>query len=338
LPKHRILAEAGIETGRRKRQIQRNYRYTRQILEAAYEVLCQNLHEGMLDDAEGDLEILDPRYANRSSNKPLVLEAASLEDGIGSARRAVGSHLQLHPNAHCCMAFAGYSACEVERFVRSLNLQALDGSAGFLSASPVLSDLERTKGYEFDLMVIVNCCVNCREGVLPPHEAPDGEVYRHGCRLHVAMTRAKNDLYLSYHGQPSQWLKGADRTLSFVKWSEVEELHPDDVLTAPEKLPETEHTGRGHPGLLDGEEYCYTGFALGLSREAQQKLCGPVDGRGMTGGGARVKWRTVGDLARDLESDPRTRAMFGPVTSREIRENLSRMSVVSSASGQLSWV
>jgi len=332
LSKHRILTEAGIEIGRRKRQIQRNYRNTRQILEAAYEVLCQNLHEGMLDDAEGDFEILDPRYANRSSNKPLVLEASSLEEEIGYARRVVESHLQVHPNAHCCIAFAGYSACEVERFAKSLNLRALDGSTGFLSESLVLSDLEQTKGYEFDLMVIVNCC----EGVLPPHEAPDGEVYRHGCRLYVAMTRAKNDLYLSYHGQPSQWLKGADDRLSFDRWPEVEELHPGDAIAAPEKLPETEDTDRGHPGLLDGEEYCYTGFALGLSLQAQQKLCELVDGRGMTRGRAKVKWRTVGDLAKDLESDPRTRAMFGRVTSREILDNLGRMPVIGSAAGRLS--
>ena len=328
LPKHRMLTEAGIEIGRRKCQIRRNYRNTRQILEAAYEVLCQNLHDEMLDSPEGELEILDPKYANRSSNKPLVLEAASLEEEIGYARCIVESHLKLHPNSHCCIAFAGYSACEVERFARSVKLRALDGSTGFLLESLVLSDLEQTKGYEFDLVVIVNCC----EGILPPHDCPDDEVYRDGCKLYVAMTRAKNDLYLSYHGQPSQWLSGSDEKLSFVKWSEVEELHLGNPLSAPERIPEVEDIGRGHPNLLNGKQYCYTGFALGLSHEAQQKLCELVDGRGMTMGRIRMKWKTIGDLGKDLELDPRTRAMFGPVTSKEIRENLSRLPATSSAS------
>ena len=329
LPKHRILTEAGIEIGRRKRQIRRNYRNTRQILEAAYEVLCQNLHEEMLDNAEGDLEILDPRYASRSSNKPLVLEAVSLEEEIEYARCVVESHLKLQPNAHCCITFAGYSACEVERFAKSLELRALDGLDEFLLEPLVLSDLEQTKGYEFDLVVIVNCC----EGILPPHDGPDDEVYRDGCRLYVAMTRAKNDLYLSYHGQPSQWLTGSDEKLSFAKWSDVEELHLDNALAAPRKIPEMEDTGRGHPNLLTGEQYCYTGLALGLSHEAQQKLCELVDGRGMIRGRTRVKWKTIGDLGKDLESDPRTRAMFGPVTSKEIRENLSQLPVTNSTSG-----
>lgn len=330
LPKHRILTEAGIEIDRRKRQIRRNYRNTRQILEAAYEVLCQNLREEMLDNVEGDLEILDPRYANRSSNKPLVLEAASLEDEIGYARCVVESHLELQPNAHCCIAFAGYSACEVERFAERLDLRALDGSAGFLLEPLVLSDLEQTKGYEFDLVVIVNCC----EGILPPHDGPDDEVYRDGCRLYVAMTRAKNDLYLSYHGQPSQWLKESDEKLSFIKWSDVEELHEDNALVAPNKIPEMEDVSCGHPNLLTGEQYCYTGFALGLSHEAQQKLCELVDGRGMTRGRISVKWKTIGDLGKDLESNPRTRAMFGPVTSKELRENLSQLPVINSTSGK----
>ncbi|WP_234853248.1 UvrD-helicase domain-containing protein [Paracoccus everestensis] len=61
LPKHRVLPEAGIDIGGRRRRIQRNYRNTRQILEAAYHVLYQNLHDEMLDRPEKDLEILDPK-------------------------------------------------------------------------------------------------------------------------------------------------------------------------------------------------------------------------------------------------------------------------------------
>ena len=158
LPKHRVLPEAGIDISGRRRRIQRNYRNTRQILEAAYHVLYQNLHDEMLDRPEKDLEILDPKYANRSSNEPLVLKASSLEEEIGYARTVVSSHLKQHPNANCCIALAGYSTCEVERFAKKLGLRALDGSGGFLHEKLVLSDLEQTKGYEFDLVVIINCC------------------------------------------------------------------------------------------------------------------------------------------------------------------------------------
>ncbi|OOY24897.1 hypothetical protein BMI91_00135 [Thioclava sediminum] len=318
LPKHRVLPEAGIDISGRRRRIQRNYRNTRQILEAAYHVLYQNLHDEMLDRPEKDLEILDPKYANRSSNEPLVLKAGSLEEEIGYARTIVRSHLHQHPNSNCCIALAGYSTCEVGRFANKLGLRALDGSGGFLREDLVLSDLEQTKGYEFDLVVIVNCC----EGVLPPHDAPIDEMYRDGCRLYVAMTRAKNDLYLSYHGEPSPWLQSARKKLSFFDWNEVEELNTEFMTLAPEKLPEIEESDDSDIGALNGEQYCYTGYALGLSHEAQEKLRELVDGRGLTRNRERVKWRSVGDLKKDLESSPRARGIFGPKTSVEIRDNL----------------
>jgi len=318
LPKHRILPEAGIDIGGRRRRIQRNYRNTRQILEAAYHVLYQNLHDEMLDRPEKDLEILDPKYANRSSNEPLVLKAGSLEEEIGYARTVISSHLKQHPNANCCIALAGYSTCEVERFAKKLDLQALDGSGGFLHEKLVFSDLEQTKGYEFDLVVIVNCCA----GVLPPHDTPADEMYRHGCRLYVAMTRAKNDLYLSYHGEPSPWLRSAKEKLSFFEWDEVEELDTEFLTQAPKKIPELEESDHSDIGALNGEQYCYTGYAVGLSHEAQEKLRDLVDGRGLTRNRERVKWRSVSDLKRDLGSSPRARSIFGPKTSVELRGNL----------------
>jgi superfamily I DNA/RNA helicase len=317
LPKHRVLPEAGIDIGGRRRKIERNYRNTRQILEAAYHVLYQNIHEQMLERPEKDLEFLDPKYANRSSNEPLVLKAGSLEEEIGYARTVVSSHLNQNPNANCVIALAGYSTCEVERYAKKLGLRALDGSGGFLRERLVLSDLEQTKGYEFDLVVIVNCC----EGVLPPHDTPADEIYRDGCRLYVAMTRAKNDLYLSYHGEPSPWLESAREKLSFFDWEEVEVLDPEFLTDIPEKIPELEERD-DDIGALNGEQYCYTRYAIGLSHEAQEKLRDLVDGRGLTRDRERIKWRTVRDLKMDLENSPKARGVIGPKTSIELRINL----------------
>jgi hypothetical protein len=160
--------------------------------------------------------------------------------------------------------------------------------------------------------------------VLPPHDAPAEEVYRDGCRLYVAMTRAKNDLYLSYHGQPSPWLVSTEEKLSFFEWSDVEAFDDQLLTQAPEKIPELEESNQREISALNGEQYCYTGHALGLSLEAQEKLRDLVDGRGLTSALSRerLKWRSVGELKRDLDSSPRTRAIFGPKTSVELRDNL----------------
>ncbi len=317
LPKHRMLSQAGIHLANRTRRITKNYRNTRQILEAAYHVLYQNLHEEMLDRAEKDLEILDPNYANRSSNDPLVLKADNLAEEIKYARSVVSDHLDLYPHAKCCIAIAGYSLCEIERYARENGLTALDGSHDPLSNPLVLSDLEQTKGYEFDLVVIVNC----QKGVLPPHDAPKEEVYRDGCRLYVAMTRAKNDLYISYHGEPSEWLMSASDKLTFESWGEVTELRNDFEVAVPSHITEIEDEGTSSELSLDGFQFCYTKLAVGLSHEAQHKLMQLVDGRGAREAGrGRVKWRTVSDAMQDLETDPRARRLFGPSTSAELRE------------------
>ena len=109
---------------------------------------------------------------------------------------------------------------------------------------------------------------------------------------------------------------------SFFDWNEVEELGTEFLTQAPEKIPELEESDHGDIGALNGEQYCYTGSALGLSHEAQEKLRDLVDGRGLTRNRERVKWRSVRDLKRDLESSPRARSIFGPKTSVELRDNL----------------
>ena len=319
LPKHRILTEAGIETSRRRRKIEKNYRNTRQILEAAYHVIYQNIHEEMVDRSEKDLEFLDPRYANRSSNEPLVLKAASLEEEVLFARSVVTTQLENHPASRCCIIFAGFTSCEVERFAAKQGVRALDGSANFLDENLVYSDLEQTKGYEFDLVVIVNC----REGILPPVGAPDDEVYRDGCRLYVAMTRAKNDLYLSYHDNPSTWLSDAKDKLSFDNWSEVEEINLDIESSVPEKIKEFEYGAKEKYDELTGEQFCLTSSAIGLSLEAQGKICDLVDGRGMIRNRKRVKWRNMGSFVNDLERDGRVKALVGRgKTEKEILSHI----------------
>ena len=60
----------------------------------------------------------------------------------------------------------------------------------------VLSDLEQTKGYEFDLMIIVNCS----KGSFPPDHIEEEENLDM-VQLYVAMTRAKEDLIISFSGE-----------------------------------------------------------------------------------------------------------------------------------------
>jgi hypothetical protein len=316
LPKHRMLQEAGINTVGRSRRIVRNYRNSREILKAAYDILIENLDEGMLDSS--DLEILDPLYASRSSNEPVVLSASSLEEEIGYARTLAAQHLATNPGHRCCIAFAGYSVHEVEGFAQRLGYRALRGEDGPLEDGLVFSDLEQTKGYEFNLVILVNC----RDGVLPPAGTAPEETFRHGCRLYVAMTRARDELYLSYSGAASKWLNRESRSLSFMNWDDVIAL--DSSLMTPPPTPLRQMDGDAAAGVLSlkGRDFLYTPEARGLSLEAIKKIDELVDGVGLIRKQKRVRWRNMAILKDDLASQPSARLLFGPVVQAEIQERL----------------
>lgn len=316
LPKHRVLSEAGISTSGRARRIVRNYRNSREILRAAYEVLIANLDVSQLDSS--DFEILDPKYASRSSSEPVVLEAESIDEEIGYARSYAAEYLAANQSHRCCITLAGYSARDVEQFGQRLGLRVLRGERSPIEEGLVLSDLEQIKGYEFNVVIIVNC----QKGVLPPEGTPVEEAFRHGCRLYVAMTRARDELYLSFSGQESPWLQRTSDALSFMQWKEVVELKRTFVSGSPKTLEEAEGGNAVEVLRLKGRDFLYTSEARGLSLEAVRKIDELVDGVGLISKRQRVRWRDMKTLMDDLERQPKARQLFGPVVGEEVRRRL----------------
>ncbi|MER8543800.1 AAA family ATPase [Mesorhizobium sp. M1334] len=314
LPKHRSLTDAGLASITRER-IRQNYRNSREILTAAYDVLRNNLYEEMFNSE--DLEILDPKFANFSGDVPMALAADTLEEEIAYARTYAASRLEQGAKT-VCVAFAGFSSRDVKGFAKSCGVTALDGAYDPSSDRLVFCDLEQTKGYEFDTLIILQC----RDGILPPHDAPEEEAYRTSCKLYVAMTRAKRELILSFHGVASPWISEVTNTIGTAMWSEVEILNPTLVQGVPEILPEFEPDRHiGDFGKLTGLQFVYTGNALGISPEAQDKLIELVDGRGMraSGGGRRLRWQNMGALITDLNESRLHDLQFGANVAGELR-------------------
>ena len=317
LPKHRSLAKAGLQLGARDRIIQ-NYRNSREILRAAHSLLMSNLDESLFED--GGLELLDPKFANFSGPAPLALCAEGLELEIAYARTYAQTRLAAGVKS-VCIVIAGYTARDVDAFAARCGVESLNGLYDPLESPLVFSDLEQTKGYEFETLIVVNC----RNGVLPATGAPDEEAYRQGCKLYVAMTRARRELILSFSGEASPWLASVSDTIAVEEWSNCEELDPDLIVGIPEVLPDQENkpVDNSIEGLT-GLEYLFTDNALGLSIEAQEKLEVLVDGRGaIDPNGKRLRWKSLGPAATDLRKNRRSDLIFGPRVSDELRENLA---------------
>jgi hypothetical protein len=320
LPKHRQVNEAGLQNIARER-IRRNYRNSREILATAYDLLKQNLHEELFES--GDLEILDPKFSSFSGSAPVALVAETLAEEIAFARSYSETHLNLGTR-NLCIAFAGYSSRDVKEYADKCGVTALNGAYDPSTDRLVFSDLEQTKGYEFDVLIVVNCC----EHILPARDAPSEEAFRDICKLYVAMTRAKRELVLSYHGSASEWIRAVSTSISTDDWCNIERLNDAFIQSVPCMLSEFDPNVQGDDWVsLKGPEFLYTSNSLGLSLDAQEKIVDLVDGKGLLRGGSgrRLKWTTMKSLLADLTGSRIHDSLLGPTVADEIRSKLGHL-------------
>lgn len=198
------LPKAGLGPGdRERRDIRKNYRNSRQILEAAHELLEAYSGEGTAK-SEG-ITILKPEYAVRMTAKPFAVDH---EDQIQCAWAQAEEWI-----ADGCPAYAvaivtaDEKAFPVSEILanrpKSLNANELTGDFEQDKEAVIVSDLNSIKGFEFSLVIIVGLS----EGQLPSKGTAKGELWRDALRLYVAMTRARDELVMIYTNKPSQFLK-----------------------------------------------------------------------------------------------------------------------------------
>lgn len=321
--KRRVLSQAGIDLpSARSFALSKNYRNSREILSLADAVLVRALEacrEAGGDDPE--LVRIKPELAARSGPVPLLLTANSLTEEIAFALRYAEETEALNTK-RICIALAGFSLREVQVFARRIDLPVLDGTIGLGAGKIFLSDLEQTKGYEFDTI----CVLNCVEGVVPDPRLPIEEQFRVASRFYVAMTRAKRELILSCSGNPSRWLADLPDELAIDKWSENVDMSEVNLFGSPEKLPELPEA-IVELGGLNGAEFLYTPFALGMSSERQLRLRELIPGRATFRDGQQVAWRNLSSALFALETRTAARRAFGPDASRYFQDVLSKAGV-----------
>lgn len=320
LPKHHSFKEAGIEIpGSRSHKILKNYRNSREILKAAYEILVENIDGDVIMDSE--LELMDPEYANFSTPKPHVFTASDLEHEIGFALKYMDSRSEgVDGNHKGCIAIAGYSLLEVQKLTKRFDWPVLDGTKGLLHSNLFFSDLEQTKGYEFDTM----CILNCRDHILPPADMPQGEQYRDACRFYVAMTRGKRDLILSYNGAMSSWIEKCRDYFEFDAWDEYFDIEELELYGTPEKISSrNEHVQQAIK--MPGREFLYTRHSVGFSLELQEKIDDLVDGRGRSRSGQPVAWKDVKTAYDDVLKYPTAKQLFGLKTHKELIDKIQNL-------------
>lgn len=302
--KYHNFPQSGIDIRGRSISIKKNYRNSREILSASFTVLKNNVPEDAIRTA--DIEIIDPEYANFSTPKPLLLYAENPEQEFPYAFHYLRNNLDTS-REKACIALCGYTIRDVKTIGQQLNLPILDGSTDIRSGEIFLSDLEQTKGFEFDIM----CIINCASGTIPDKTLPEEEWYREVFKLYVAMTRAKRELILSYSDSLSEFLlncKGKFVTQNW-KMQEKNDSLQDFVLPTPRKNRSYEKN------ILEntGKDFLYFREAVGLPKEVQDKLLQAVRGKSVSASGRQLEWKTIKDLLK-FRDVPTKANVFGPQT------------------------
>ena len=323
--KLRQFSAVGIEIPRsRSRALSRNYRNSEDVLRVAYAVLKENLSEEMIDNE--DLDIKDPEASTFTGTAPTLLRAPDLASELRYAFAMARGKLSTQPDAKVCVSVCGYSLEEMRRFGEHLALPVLDGKSKLGDHPIFLSDLAHTKGFEFDMV----CIVNCADGVFPDPHLPEEERSREIAMLYVAMTRAKIDLCISHSGEPSRVFERCTDHILSDAWEHF--LGPIDAL--PVHVPAVpEHLEEFRPDVvrrawrqMTGQEFLFTEYAIGLPLELIDAIRDLTNGPFQRKGKVDIRWRNIGDAVTAVQRSPQSANVWGPERSKQLLALADRLS------------
>ena len=198
-----------------------------------------------------------------------------------------------------------------------VNIPVLCDSTDISSGHLFLSDLEQTKGFEFDLMIVLNCC----RGVIPHPHLPEQEWFRDLCKLYVALTRAKTELIVSYSGEASVFLIESGQCFSPGEWTEYGLIPKSRVAI---KWPSASIAIAGNLDAWDirGKDFLKLRDAVGLSTAAQDAILKAVTGvhKNVSRPGGTQKqteWKTFRDFFTSIQSP---RVAVGVISNEALEE------------------
>lgn len=210
-----VLSRIGIDIVGRSTVLRRNYRNTQEILRAAFAVM-EGVRFNDMDDQES--EVPEPEYSPRHGPVPELRMFPTLEaelDWVASEIGRIVARGEYKPGDFAVLyrrrRRPDYQDLVQKHLGRHFDLVELSNEAeSYFSPSVKHSTFDGAKGLEFKVVFVVGVT----DGIVVPRddwtlEGPALEEYMalERSRLFVAMTRARDRLYLSCaRGQPSRFL------------------------------------------------------------------------------------------------------------------------------------
>lgn len=217
-PKQQHLPTAEIDILGRSTIFRENYRNTREILEAAFPIVDQ--HRKAPGIGEGD--IMPPEYARRHGPRPTLVRCKDADEQRQVLRQLL-HQLRSVPDPAICIGFPAatermtrkhYSASKGRYTEKAgpdvlskrrtqaagvlppetipIDINTFGDSVGSHNGRIVVAEFDEMKGFEFSTVVLVNL----DDTNLYPPWVPADEHWRIAFQAYVAMTRARDSLWL----------------------------------------------------------------------------------------------------------------------------------------------
>jgi superfamily I DNA/RNA helicase len=204
------LASLGISVRGRSRRLTVNYRTTAEILAWAVPLLGSTPVTGLDGEVDNLLGYRSPMHGRR----PMVHGAASHEKELAALARQVRAWLDSGIEAHAIgiAARAGHVVKQAREALRAAGISTLALTTQSTKNAIRAGTMHGMKGLEFQAVAVIGVeqgMVPSGSAVTPSAEDPlahNQDLQRERCVLFVACTRARDQLYVSYTGQPSPFL------------------------------------------------------------------------------------------------------------------------------------
>ncbi|HEX3523427.1 MAG TPA: UvrD-helicase domain-containing protein [Stellaceae bacterium] len=208
---HVSLARVGVNVRGRSRRLTVNYRTTQEILALAVPALGKASVTGLDDEADTLTGYRSPLHGRR----PKVVAARTRDAEYEALVRHVTAWREagLEPHAIGVAARSNWLVKEAAAALNAAGLRTVSLSAKSSRESVRVGTMHGMKGLEFQAVAVIGVS----DGIVPaPSALTDAaedpvahaqDLQRERCLLFVALTRARDHLYISYSGAPSTFLR-----------------------------------------------------------------------------------------------------------------------------------
>jgi superfamily I DNA/RNA helicase len=204
------LAKVGINVRGRSRRLTINYRTTQEILSLAVPALGKATISGLDDEADTLKGYRSPLHGRAPEVRAFMTREAEYEALVDRVRAWLKEGIE--PNAIGIAARSSHINKAASAALEAAGLKTASLSARSRKETVRTGTMHSMKGLEFQAVAVIGVA----DGTVPaPSALTDAvddplthmqDLQRERCLLFVALTRARDHLYISYSGSPSPFL------------------------------------------------------------------------------------------------------------------------------------